>query len=161
VWTISGTDPGLAADYPSSLRNHSVSTLLLINSTFHEQAVYWSTQSSTAQILTQVRIPLPLLGQYLRYVPSGIQHWSDVGLRQEERETTRKSGREPSLELREGTTHRTGRSTTRDQTGSRLRGQGMREPGSRRWYTETVKVGPYSNYLYYGSSLHEFPKRDK
>jgi hypothetical protein len=51
----------------------TVSTLLLINSIFHEQAIYWSTQSSIAQILTRVRIPLPLLGQYLRYVPSGIQ----------------------------------------------------------------------------------------
>ena len=67
----------------------------------------------------------------------------------------------PTPRRREGTTPCTGRSTSRDQTGSRLRGRGVREPRSRRWCTETVKVGPYSNYPSYGSPQYEFPKRDE
>jgi len=43
---------GLITGYPIPLRSNSVTTLLLINSTFYEQAVYWSPQSSIAQILT-------------------------------------------------------------------------------------------------------------
>jgi len=65
----------LVTDHPSPLRSNFVSTLLLINSTFYEQAVYWSTQLSIAQILTWVRIPLLLWGQYPRYVPSGMQQY--------------------------------------------------------------------------------------
>ena len=60
---------GLITGYPSPLCSNSVTTQRLINSTFHEQALYWSLQSSIAPNLNPSSNPASTLGTIPRIRP--------------------------------------------------------------------------------------------